>query len=77
MVVFLVYGRGIRPNAAKGGDGNKSKEVTQKEVESSRGHLPIPRGAKFMGAIFEKYPEVQSVTWDQYEDLGGYFSMCC
>lgn len=26
-----------------------------------------------MGAIFEKYPEVQSITWDQWEDLGGYF----
>jgi len=51
----------------------QTKKSRKKEVESYRGHLPVPRGTKFMGAIFEKYPEVQSITWDQYECLDGLF----
>src|SRR5713226_225374 len=43
---------------------------TKKAKKSER---KKPSGAKFMGEIFEKYPKVRSITWDQHEGLDGLF----
>ena len=45
----------------------KTKAAREKLSKRKQG------GEKSTRTMFEKYPGVESIGWDQYEDLGGYF----
>src|SRR5260370_36179662 len=55
------------------GETAKEKRRMTKTKKAKKSGRKKPRGAKFMGEIFEKYPKVRSITWDQHEGLDGLF----